>query len=157
MRTGAAAPEAETKNLMDIVGNIDSMGRRQLLSAMASFRESLKRQRDTQAAAIASGMPLQSPSEKPRVNLEHPVNKLIASGMTPDEALARIRRYDGRLKAFVRVFEPPLMGEDSDGPTFAVKDLFAIKGYRIGAGNPAYLESVKPETSMAAAVADLLR
>ena len=28
--------------------------------------------------------------------------------MSPDEALARIRRYDGRLKALVRVFEPAL-------------------------------------------------
>lgn len=54
--------------------------------------------------------------------------------MTPDEALARIRRYDGRLKAFVRVFEPPLMGEDADGPTFAIKDLFDVAGVPTGGG-----------------------
>ncbi|MFG6503570.1 AtzH-like domain-containing protein [Microbacterium sp. P05] len=48
-----------------------------------------------------------------------------------------------------------------DGPlaglTVAVKDLFAIKGFRIGAGNPTYLEGARPETTTAAAVADLLR
>ncbi len=41
--------------------------------------------------------------------------------------------------------------------TVAVKDLFAIKGYRIGAGNPAYLDSARAEPTTAPAVADLLR
>jgi aspartyl-tRNA(Asn)/glutamyl-tRNA(Gln) amidotransferase subunit A len=54
--------------------------------------------------------------------------------MTPDEALARIRRYDGRLKAFVRVFDPPLAGEDADGPVFAVKDLFDVAHVPTGGG-----------------------
>jgi aspartyl-tRNA(Asn)/glutamyl-tRNA(Gln) amidotransferase subunit A len=52
--------------------------------------------------------------------------------MSPDEALARIRRYDGRLKAFVRVFEPAL-GE-GHGPAFAIKDLFDVKGVPTGGG-----------------------
>ncbi|MFK4834960.1 AtzH-like domain-containing protein [Microbacterium sp. ZW T2_14] len=43
------------------------------------------------------------------------------------------------------------------GLTIAVKDLFAIKGYRIGAGNPAFLDSARPETTTAPAVSDLLR
>ena len=43
------------------------------------------------------------------------------------------------------------------GLTVAVKDLFAIKGYRIGAGNPAFLADARPETTTAAAVTDLLR
>ncbi|MFL2000889.1 AtzH-like domain-containing protein [Microbacterium sp. A1-JK] len=43
------------------------------------------------------------------------------------------------------------------GLTVAVKDLFAIKGFRIGAGNPAYLESARAEATTAAAVSDLLR
>ena len=43
------------------------------------------------------------------------------------------------------------------GLTVAVKDLFAIKGYRVGAGNPAYLDDARPETTTAAAVTDLLR
>jgi amidase len=43
------------------------------------------------------------------------------------------------------------------GLTVAVKDVFAIKGYRIGAGNPAFLDSARPETVTAAAVGDLLR
>ncbi|WP_293780212.1 AtzH-like domain-containing protein [uncultured Aeromicrobium sp.] len=43
------------------------------------------------------------------------------------------------------------------GLTVAVKDLFAIKGYRIGAGNPVYLDSARPETTTAPAVTDLLR
>lgn len=43
------------------------------------------------------------------------------------------------------------------GLTVAVKDLFAIKGYRIGAGNPTFLDSVRAEPNTAAAVSDLLR
>jgi len=43
------------------------------------------------------------------------------------------------------------------GLTVAVKDLFAIKGYRIGAGNPTYLDSARAETTSAPAVGDLLR
>src|SRR5687768_14401606 len=54
--------------------------------------------------------------------------------MTPDEALLRIRRYDPRLKAFVRVFDPPLAGETTDGPTIAIKDLMDIQGVPTGGG-----------------------
>lgn len=43
------------------------------------------------------------------------------------------------------------------GLTVAVKDLFAITGYRIGAGNPAFLAEARAETTTAAAVTDLLR
>ena len=43
------------------------------------------------------------------------------------------------------------------GLTVAVKDLFAIKGYRIGAGNPTFLDSARAETTTAPAVSDLLR
>ncbi|WP_448231687.1 AtzH-like domain-containing protein [Microbacterium lacticum] len=55
----------------------------------------------------------------------------------------------------------PLFQGAWEGPlealTVAVKDLFAIKGYRIGAGNPAYLDSARAETTTAPAVTDLLR
>ena len=54
--------------------------------------------------------------------------------MTPEEALARIRRYDGRLKAFVQVFDPPLTGETANGPTIAIKDLFDVAGVPTGGG-----------------------
>ncbi|WOQ69751.1 DUF3225 domain-containing protein [Microbacterium limosum] len=53
---------------------------------------------------------------------------------------------------FQGAWEGPL-----EGLTVAVKDLFAIKGYRIGAGNPTYLDSARAETTTAAAVSDLLR
>ncbi|MDX2376303.1 DUF3225 domain-containing protein [Microbacterium sp. LRZ72] len=53
---------------------------------------------------------------------------------------------------FQGAWEGPL-----SGLTVAVKDLFAIKGYRIGAGNPTYLDSARPEPRMAPAVGDLLR
>ncbi|MBU4464974.1 MAG: DUF3225 domain-containing protein [Actinobacteria bacterium] len=43
------------------------------------------------------------------------------------------------------------------GLTVAVKDLFAIKGYRIGAGNPTFLDGARAETTTAPAVTDLLR
>jgi aspartyl-tRNA(Asn)/glutamyl-tRNA(Gln) amidotransferase subunit A len=52
--------------------------------------------------------------------------------MTPADALARIAAYDGRLKAFVRVFDPPL--GDGDGPVFAIKDLFDVAGVPTGGG-----------------------
>ncbi|HEX3365324.1 amidase [Phenylobacterium sp.] len=52
--------------------------------------------------------------------------------MTPDDALARIRRYDGRLNAFVRVFDPPW--GDGSGPVFAIKDLFDVQGVPTGGG-----------------------
>ena len=54
--------------------------------------------------------------------------------MTPQQSLARIRRYDGRLRAFVRTFDPPLYGEAEDGPTFAVKDLMDVAGVPTGGG-----------------------
>lgn len=55
----------------------------------------------------------------------------------------------------------PLWQGSWDGPlegrTVAVKDLFALKGYRIGAGNPTYLENARVEPASAPAVVDLLR
>ncbi|PZQ63296.1 MAG: amidase [Phenylobacterium zucineum] len=54
--------------------------------------------------------------------------------MNPQDALDRIRRYDSRLNAFVRVFDPPLFGEDGDGPTVAVKDLIDVAGVPTGGG-----------------------
>lgn len=60
-----------------------------------------------------------------------------------------------------RTVGDPLYQGAWDGPLtgtgFAAKDLFAIRGYRIGAGNPTYLDSARPETTTAPAVADLLR
>lgn len=54
--------------------------------------------------------------------------------MTPDDALARIRRYDGRLKAFVEVFDPPLTGDIASGPVIAIKDLFDVADVPTGGG-----------------------
>jgi len=54
--------------------------------------------------------------------------------MTPEESLARIRRFDGRLKAFAQVFDPPLVGETTAGPTFGVKDLIDVAGAPTGGG-----------------------
>jgi len=48
-------------------------------------------------------------------------------------------------------FEGPLAGL-----RVAVKDLFAVKGYRIGAGNPTWLHGARPERAHAPAVRDLL-
>ncbi|WP_285726033.1 AtzH-like domain-containing protein [Psychromicrobium xiongbiense] len=52
---------------------------------------------------------------------------------------------------FQGAWEGPLVGL-----TVAVKDLFAIKGYRIGAGNPTFLDDARPEPTTAPAVSDLL-
>jgi aspartyl-tRNA(Asn)/glutamyl-tRNA(Gln) amidotransferase subunit A len=54
--------------------------------------------------------------------------------MTPEESLARIRRYNARLKAFVRVFDPPLDGDAATGATFAVKDLIDVMDVPTGGG-----------------------
>jgi aspartyl-tRNA(Asn)/glutamyl-tRNA(Gln) amidotransferase subunit A len=55
--------------------------------------------------------------------------------MTPEESLARIRRYNARLKAFVRIFDPPLEGDVAIGATFAVKDLIDVEGVPTGGGS----------------------
>ena len=52
--------------------------------------------------------------------------------MSPTEALDRIRRYNGRLNAFVRVFDEPL--GRGQGPVFAIKDLFDVAGVPTGGG-----------------------
>ncbi len=54
--------------------------------------------------------------------------------MTPQQALDRIGRYNERLNAFVRVFDPPLTGEAPGEPTFAVKDLMDVAGVPTGGG-----------------------
>lgn len=53
--------------------------------------------------------------------------------MTPADALARIRRFDPRLKAFVQVFDPPL-GRPDATLTFAVKDMIDVAGVPTGGG-----------------------
>ncbi|HEY8614665.1 amidase [Phenylobacterium sp.] len=65
--------------------------------------------------------------------------------MTPDEALDRIRRYDGRLQAFVRVFDPPLTNKGAVGPVFAIKDLFDVEGVPTGGGAVVPLERNPPQ------------
>ncbi len=54
----------------------------------------------------------------------------------------------------------PLVAGATSGPltgsTVAVKDMFAVGGHRIGAGNPAWLAEAAPATEHAAAVAALL-
>lgn len=54
--------------------------------------------------------------------------------MRPQDAIARIRRFDPRLNAFVRVFDPPVFGDQEDGPTVAIKDLIDIAGVPTGGG-----------------------
>jgi len=51
---------------------------------------------------------------------------------------------------------PPTGSGPLDGTTVAVKDLYAIAGHRVGAGNPTYLRESEPATASAGAVAALL-
>lgn len=78
---------------------------------------------------------------------------IVAAHVTP-----RTPAFD---RSIWRTVGDPLYQGAWEGPlaglTVAVKDLFAIKGYRIGAGNPAYLDSARAETTSAPAVGDLLR
>ncbi|GAB4013503.1 AtzH-like domain-containing protein [Nocardioides ultimimeridianus] len=59
-----------------------------------------------------------------------------------------------------RAVGAPLVTGAPDGPLsgegVAVKDLFAVAGHRLGAGNPAYLSAAEPQTAHADAVAALL-
>jgi len=66
--------------------------------------------------------------------------------MSPTEALDRIRRYNGRLNAFVRVFDEPLGA--GDGPTFAIKDLFDVAGVPTGGGAQVPLAENPTETAV---------
>ena len=92
--------------------------------------------------------------------LQTQVWQRLADGwrITAAHVSPRPRAFD---RSIWRTVGDPLFQGAWEGPlaglTVAVKDLFAIKGYRIGAGNPSYLESVKPEPSTASAVSDLLR
>ena len=54
--------------------------------------------------------------------------------MRPQDAIARIRRFDRRLNAFVRVFDPPVFGDLEGGPTIAIKDLIDVAGVPTGGG-----------------------
>ena len=64
--------------------------------------------------------------------------------------------YDARVW---RVLGSPLAARTADGPlageTVAVKDLYAVAGQRVGAGNPAWEAAAEVETQDAAAVAAL--
>jgi len=66
--------------------------------------------------------------------------------MSPTEAQERIRRYNGRLNAFVRVFDEPL-GKGA-GPTFAIKDLFDVAGVPTGGGAVVPLSENPAETAV---------
>ncbi|MCP2264163.1 amidase family protein [Promicromonospora thailandica] len=69
--------------------------------------------------------------------------------MAPDPRVWRVRPEPGPLVAPSR---PGVL----DGETVAVKDLFAVTGQRVGAGNPAWLAAAPVERAHADAVARLL-
>lgn len=60
-----------------------------------------------------------------------------------------------------RVVGSPLVNSTHSGPLdglgIAVKDLFAVNGFAIGAGNPKFLDEATPQTAHAPAVASLLQ
>lgn len=66
--------------------------------------------------------------------------------------------YDSRVWRLVG--DPLVPATDDDGPlsgeTVAVKDLYAVQGQRVGAGNPEWLRHATPEPTHAAAVTRLL-
>ena len=68
------------------------------------------------------------------------------SGTAADRGQAAIWRVHGA------PLVPPLARGSLDGLTVAVKDLFAVAGFPVGAGNPAWLREAAPETADAAAV-----
>lgn len=78
--------------------------------------------------------------------------------ITAAHVTARAQAFD---RSIWRTVGDPLYQGAWEGPlaglTVAVKDVFAIRGYRIGAGNPAWLRTRKREPATAPAVGDLLR
>ncbi len=84
-----------------------------------------------------------------------------AAGAAPHEIAASAVDPAPFDRTVWRTVGDPLWQGAWEGPlaglTVAVKDLFAIAGYRIGAGNPAFLDEARPEKTTAPAVADLLR
>ena len=69
--------------------------------------------------------------------------------MALDPSVWRVRPEPGPLTA-------PTGSGVLDGETVAVKDLFAVAGQRVGAGNPAWLAAAPVEETHAVAVARLL-
>ncbi|WP_244243676.1 AtzH-like domain-containing protein [Cellulomonas shaoxiangyii] len=83
----------------------------------------------------------------------------------PDRWRVVAAHVTGRTRAFDRtvwrtVGDPMYQGA-YDGPLrglrVAVKDVVAVKGYRVGAGNPTWLDGATPERHHAPAVLDLLQ
>lgn len=78
--------------------------------------------------------------------------------ITAAHVTGRTRSFD---TSVWRTVGDPLYQGAFDGPLLglrvAVKDLFAIKGYRIGAGNPTWLHDAPRERQHAPVVLDLLR
>jgi aspartyl-tRNA(Asn)/glutamyl-tRNA(Gln) amidotransferase subunit A len=62
-----------------------------------------------------------------------------------------IRRYDGRFRAFITVFEKPLRKGGKRGPlagaVISVKDLIHVKGYPTTAGSVAFRDNVASENA----------
>ncbi|MEN3047310.1 MAG: amidase [Candidatus Caldarchaeales archaeon] len=62
------------------------------------------------------------------------------------ECLEAIRRLNGRLRAFVAVFDPPLRSKGRRGPLagapVSVKDLFHVRGHPTTAGSVAFKDNV---------------
>jgi len=69
--------------------------------------------------------------------------------MAPDTSVWRVHPEPGPLVA-------PTAGGALDGETVAVKDLFAVAGQQVGAGNPAWLAAAPVERTHADAVGRLL-
>ena len=78
--------------------------------------------------------------------------------ITAAHVTARAQAFD---RSVWRTVGDPLSQGAWEGPlaglSVAVKDLFAIRGYRIGAGNPTWLRERRREQATAPAVSDLLR
>lgn len=74
----------------------------------------------------------------------------------PDPATWRLTAVDAETHGSPFPTPEPGAGGPLAGARVAVKDLFAVAGQRVGAGNPAWLAAAAVETSDAAAVAALL-
>ncbi|WP_337100809.1 amidase [Paenibacillus sp. YIM B09110] len=70
------------------------------------------------------------------------------------ERLRQIERWNAYANASIDV--PPSGSGELTGKTFAVKDVFDIKGHTSGAGNPDWLRTHAPATDYASAVSKLL-
>lgn len=94
-RTGAAAPAGEKAEIGKIMGNIDTMGREQLIEAMTAFRAFMVRNSEVNRGAISGGIAVPPGARQDR---RETIRDLLKANpnLTDEEAVQELRRLEQR-------------------------------------------------------------